>query len=162
MRVSQLRPTPGEVLEWDLDDMFTTTSGDMPSYERTTYVCTECGESESSYNNTFHLASENPCTQGEYGFHRVWVSVNRLTNRPELLQLKWEHMLAQKRMDWQYEDLYASIALDGFTQPLAGIIKWGKPQLVNGHHRVAVAAALGMKSVPVKFYDNIYSVDWGD
>lgn len=73
-------------------------------------------------------------------------------------------VLPTKRRDRGYDELKASIALEGFRVPILldeypddddQDVLW----VCNGHHRIAAAQDLGMTHLPVTYDGN---VGWGD
>lgn len=58
---------------------------------------------------------------------------------------------ASKRADNQYADLLESMRNNGFRGAVCISQNEERPQLMNGHHRIAAAAELGIVDIPVTY-----------
>ena len=91
-----------------------------------------------------------------------WISVDEILNSwgsydSEAVQVRvgnalqvneWDELLAKKRNDSQFEELYEIIHDQGFLVPLNYYIRDDVKIHGNGHHRLAVAICLGYTHIP--------------
>lgn len=66
----------------------------------------------------------------------------------------WEELIADKREDFDYEDLVESIAEHGFRSFICVYNGGEVPEVHNGHHRIAALMALGHNHIPCVFFDH--------
>lgn len=156
MRLNRWVPSPGCLVDWDIDEIMSRPSCDVDNY--LTEVCTQCGAT--CYDGWgWILNGKHVDTGDDEHYHEDFA-------REATLAESWGSSLARKRMDGHYEDVLESIRTRGFLRPLTA---WpndseGQLQFGDGHHRLAAAIDLGMTTVPVKVYDGFKiandSGDW--
>lgn len=152
MKIGNTVPQEGRIFEWDIEEILTRHSADT-SFFKGDYI-------ESLFREEIDEAHSYGMSWGE--IHDEIYDLE-----PTVAEV-WEWMLDKKRDDEHYDDVLHSIRHNGFTRPLTASIEYdtdGSPYLKfgDGHHRLAAAIDLGMKSVPVEvFRNNCFANDSGD
>lgn len=126
MKVHDDVPDIGTQFEWDIDEIFTRHSGDTKYYQ-------EEGWGDDYYDD-----------DDEYE--------DVLNARMEMsLDDVWQKTLEIKTQDEHYDDVVESIRTRGFVRPCTAKMDFETKKLkfLDGHHRLAAAIDLGMKTVPV-------------
>lgn len=151
MRVNKWIPSPGCLIDWDIDEILSRPSCDVhPSMFE---VCQKCGAT--NYDDWGWVLNGEPVLdEGLDNLdHKCWEHAKEGEN----LTQAWDRMLLIKRDDYHYTDVLDSIRDRGFLRPLSAWPNTYDEQLQfgDGHHRLAAAIDLGMKTVPVKVYDRM-------
>jgi len=126
VKVFDTLPEPGTTLDWDVDEITSRLSGDLPWYF----------PDDSSIDPDY-----------AYGY---WDSDQLADVTTEQIQEAWETCIRVKSEDSHYQGLLEEIRTNGFTKPVNAYISDGQLRLCDGHHRVAVAVELGIPAIPVK------------
>lgn len=140
-------PKVGELIDWDIEEILTRSTGDLDWYARDAEYC--------PVHNSLALES----VEYDYFLENVcecFYTPNVDYIRRATLAERWKAVLEIKRADDHYGVLRDWIAEVGINRdtPLTAIEdadEDGNPVLVlrDGHHRLAAAIDLGMTTVPV-------------
>lgn len=147
-RVSNTIPSVGEIIEWDIDEILERTSSDLNYYD--VRKCSDCGTLFSVEVDWYPCGChEEPETEAE----SYWDNFEDYYPKASIAE-SWEFVLDLKREDDHFEELKSYIEEVGFIRPCtASAERWGDDYLLrfcDGHHRLAIALDMGLKTITVE------------
>lgn len=144
-RVSNTIPSVGEIIEWDIDEILERTSGDLNYYD--VRKCRDCEILFSPEVDWYPCGclEEMPVYIDNFDDYYPKASIAE----------SWEFVLDLKREDDHFEELKSYIEEVGFIRPctaLADVQSDGDTllQFCDGHHRLAIALDMGLKTITVE------------
>lgn len=138
MRVHDLVPEIGTEFDWEIEEILERMSEDLYFYYDDFSICRRCGETfESGYEQG---SADSRCT-------------DECEQEALTIPEAWDQVLERKRYDDHFDELLDVIEEDGFTQPLTAYERNGQLILCDGHHRLAAALDLGLRTVPVQVHE---------